>query len=55
MDLLPKIHSEFSSLAYWESFYKKRDKKGFEWQVYYDALNRIITLNIDLSSLTFNI
>jgi len=31
MNLLPKNHEEFRQNEYWESFFKKRGKKAFEW------------------------
>ncbi|OXU27110.1 hypothetical protein TSAR_005725 [Trichomalopsis sarcophagae] len=31
MNLLPKSHQEFSKADYWNTFFKKRGKKAFEW------------------------
>lgn len=31
MNLLPKSHEEFSKADYWNTFFKKRGKKAFEW------------------------
>ncbi|KAJ8688488.1 hypothetical protein QAD02_024283 [Eretmocerus hayati] len=31
MNLLPKSHEDFSKADYWNSFFKKRGKKAFEW------------------------
>lgn len=33
MNLLPKTHEEFSQVDYWNTFFKKRGKKHFEWYV----------------------
>lgn len=33
MNLLPKTHEEFSYAEYWNSFFKKRGKKAFDWYV----------------------
>lgn len=32
MNLLPKSNEEFSQKNYWDSFFKKRGIKAFEWQ-----------------------
>jgi hypothetical protein len=31
MNLLPKTHEEFSTAEYWNTFFKKRGRKAFEW------------------------
>lgn len=31
MSLLPKVQKEFAETEYWDSFFKKRGKKAFEW------------------------
>ena len=31
MNLLPKDSKEFHQKEYWDSFFKKRGKKAFEW------------------------
>lgn len=31
MSLLPKTHQEFSKRQYWDTFFKKRGHKAFEW------------------------
>ena len=31
MDLLPKTYAEFRSREYWDSFFRKRKEKEFEW------------------------
>jgi len=41
MDLLPRVTSEFSTAAYWESFFSKR-KKSFEWYGNYLELCAIL-------------
>ena len=41
MDLLPRVTSEFSSAAYWESFFAKR-KHSFEWYGNYMELCAIL-------------
>lgn len=33
MNLLPKSHLEFSKADYWNTFFKKRGTKAFEWYV----------------------
>ncbi|CAD6206589.1 GSCOCG00010061001-RA-CDS [Cotesia congregata] len=38
MNLLPKCHEEFSKEDYWNSFFKKRGKKTFEWYGEYPQL-----------------
>ena len=38
MDLLPKNHQEFRQKEYWDSFFKKRGKKAFEWYGEYGEL-----------------
>ncbi|XP_055375770.1 eEF1A lysine and N-terminal methyltransferase homolog [Condylostylus longicornis] len=46
MNLLPKTHEEFSKSDYWNSFFKKRGEKSFEWYGEYlelcDILNKYI-------------
>ncbi|XP_053599150.1 eEF1A lysine and N-terminal methyltransferase homolog [Microplitis demolitor] len=38
MNLLPKCHEEFSKEDYWNTFFKKRGKKTFEWYGEYPQL-----------------
>ena len=38
MDLLPKNHQDFRQKEYWDSFFKKRGKKAFEWYGEYGEL-----------------
>lgn len=38
MNLLPKSHQDFSQKEYWNTFFKKRGKKAFEWWVTYNIL-----------------
>ncbi|KAF5294177.1 hypothetical protein FQR65_LT10888 [Abscondita terminalis] len=38
MNLLPKTHQEFSQKDYWESFFKKRGTRAFEWYGEYPEL-----------------
>lgn len=38
MSLLPRTAEEFSSAEYWESFFKKRGEKSFEWYGDYNKL-----------------
>ena len=42
MDLLPKNHQEFRQKDYWDSFFKKRGKKAFEWYGEYGELCGIL-------------
>nr|XP_033331723.1 eEF1A lysine and N-terminal methyltransferase homolog isoform X2 [Megalopta genalis] len=42
MNLLPKAHEEFSQVEYWNTFFKKRGKKSFEWYGEYPELCSII-------------
>lgn len=42
MDLLPKSHQEFSSSDYWNSFFKKRGNRLFEWYGEYAELSGIL-------------
>ncbi|XP_063922561.1 eEF1A lysine and N-terminal methyltransferase homolog [Zophobas morio] len=39
MNLLPKSHKEFSQKEYWDSFFKKRGAKAFEWYGEYPELS----------------
>jgi hypothetical protein len=39
MNLLPKSHQEFSQKEYWDSFFKKRGAKAFEWYGEYPELS----------------
>ncbi|OAD58257.1 Methyltransferase-like protein 13, partial [Eufriesea mexicana] len=41
MNLLPKTHEEFSQVEYWNTFFKKRGKKSFEWYGEYPELCNI--------------
>ena len=38
MDLLPKNHEQFRQTDYWDSFFKKRGRKAFEWYGEYTEL-----------------
>ncbi|KAK0087112.1 hypothetical protein PV326_005290 [Microctonus aethiopoides] len=38
MNLLPKCHEEFSKKDYWDTFFKTRGKKAFEWYGEYPEL-----------------
>ena len=38
MDLLPKDYKDFKQKEYWDSFFKKRGKKAFEWYGEYGEL-----------------
>ncbi|CAK9821314.1 eEF1A lysine and N-terminal methyltransferase homolog [Anthophora retusa] len=38
MNLLPKAHEEFSQVEYWNTFFKKRGEKAFEWYGEYPEL-----------------
>ncbi|XP_060828397.1 eEF1A lysine and N-terminal methyltransferase homolog [Bombus pascuorum] len=38
MNILPKTHEEFSQVEYWNTFFKKRGKKNFEWYGEYPEL-----------------
>ncbi|XP_072176738.1 eEF1A lysine and N-terminal methyltransferase-like [Diadema setosum] len=42
MDLLPKSAAEFSSAQYWDTFFKKRGSKAFEWYGDYTQLCGIL-------------
>lgn len=42
MNLLPKTHEEFSHADYWNTFFKKRGKKMFEWYGEYPELCEIL-------------
>ncbi|XP_053994379.1 eEF1A lysine and N-terminal methyltransferase homolog [Hylaeus volcanicus] len=42
MNLLPKTHEEFSQVEYWNTFFKKRGKKNFEWYGEYPELCSIL-------------
>lgn len=33
MNLLPKSHEEFAQTEYWNTFFKRRGEKSFEWYV----------------------
>ncbi|XP_015604537.1 methyltransferase-like protein 13 [Cephus cinctus] len=39
MNLLPQSHEEFSHADYWDSFFKKRGKKSFDWYGEYPELS----------------
>lgn len=43
MDLLPKTHHEFNQTEYWNTFFKKRGTKAFEW--YGEYLNLIVQIH----------
>ena len=38
MNILPKTHEEFSQVEYWNTFFKKRGKRNFEWYGEYPEL-----------------
>ena len=42
MSLLPKNHQEFRHKEYWDSFFRKRGKKAFEWYGEYGELCGIL-------------
>ena len=42
MSLLPKNHQEFRQKEYWDSFFKKRGSKAFEWYGEYSELCGIL-------------
>ncbi|XP_066286326.1 eEF1A lysine and N-terminal methyltransferase-like isoform X1 [Branchiostoma lanceolatum] len=42
MDLLPRSHTEFSSVDYWDTFFRKRGEKAFEWYGEYPELCGIL-------------
>ena len=42
MDLLPKNHQDFRQKEYWDSFFRKRGKKAFEWYGEYGELCGIL-------------
>ncbi|XP_012539667.1 eEF1A lysine and N-terminal methyltransferase homolog isoform X1 [Monomorium pharaonis] len=48
MNLLPKTHEQFSHAEYWNTFFKKRGKKAFEWYGEYPELCDILTKYIKL-------
>ncbi|XP_034948579.1 eEF1A lysine and N-terminal methyltransferase homolog [Chelonus insularis] len=43
MNLLPKSNEEFSKEQYWNKFFKKRDKKAFEWYGEYPELCELLS------------
>ncbi|PVD22484.1 hypothetical protein C0Q70_18298 [Pomacea canaliculata] len=49
MDLLPRSHTEFSSSEYWNSFFRKRGQKAFEWYGEFTELCGIFHKYIKLS------
>ncbi|XP_054285065.1 eEF1A lysine and N-terminal methyltransferase homolog [Macrosteles quadrilineatus] len=42
MNLLPKATSDFSQIGYWDSFFRKRGKRAFEWYGEYPELCGIL-------------
>ncbi|XP_029170441.1 eEF1A lysine and N-terminal methyltransferase homolog [Nylanderia fulva] len=48
MNLLPKTHEEFSHADYWNTFFKKRGKKVFEWYGEYPELCEILVKYIKI-------
>ncbi|KYN10088.1 PREDICTED: methyltransferase-like protein 13 [Trachymyrmex cornetzi] len=48
MNLLPKAHEEFSHAEYWNTFFKKRGKKAFEWYGEYPELCEILVKYIKM-------
>ncbi|KAK2586784.1 hypothetical protein KPH14_011810 [Odynerus spinipes] len=48
MSLLPRTHEEFSQPEYWNSFFKKRGKKSFEWYGEYSELCGILSKYIKI-------
>ncbi|XP_017893172.1 methyltransferase-like protein 13 [Ceratina calcarata] len=48
MNLLPKTHEEFSQVEYWNTFFKKRGKKNFEWYGEYPELYSILSKYIKI-------
>ncbi|XP_012230561.1 eEF1A lysine and N-terminal methyltransferase homolog [Linepithema humile] len=48
MNLLPKTHEEFSYAEYWNTFFKKRGKKTFDWYGEYPELCEILLKYVKL-------
>ncbi|XP_046398309.1 eEF1A lysine and N-terminal methyltransferase homolog [Ischnura elegans] len=48
MNLLPQSHEEFRDKEYWDSFFKKRGSKAFEWYGEYAELSNILHKYIKL-------
>ena len=48
MDLLPKNHEQFRQTDYWDSFFKKRGRKAFEWYGEYAELCGVLHKYIKL-------
>ncbi|XP_066597380.1 eEF1A lysine and N-terminal methyltransferase homolog [Prorops nasuta] len=52
MNLLPRNHEQFSQADYWNTFFKKRGKKSFDWYGEYselsDILNKYIKMKDDI-------
>ena len=42
MNLLPRNHQEFQQKEYWDTFFKKRGKRAFEWYGEYHELCGIL-------------
>ena len=42
MNLLPRDHQEFRQKEYWDTFFKNRGKKAFEWYGEYHELCGIL-------------
>ena len=42
MNLLPREHREFREKEYWDTFFKQRGKKAFEWYGEYGELCGIL-------------
>ncbi|ESO09366.1 hypothetical protein HELRODRAFT_186734 [Helobdella robusta] len=49
MDLLPKTRREFSSSSYWETFFKRRGNKAFEWYGEYSTFCGLLAKYIKLT------
>lgn len=46
MELLPAHHDDFRKEEYWNSFFKKRDKKSFEWYGNFSQIYPIVQKSI---------
>lgn len=53
MNLLPKSSTEFSTTDYWNSFFKKRGKKSFDWYVKNRVIKIVnITIHLEVNLIT---
>lgn len=46
MNLLPVSTKEFKQQDYWDTFFKKRGNKAFEWQVYIKKFPVVLFCNV---------